>query len=86
MTPDEREAAQSALAKAIAERNEAFLSGNIEWAEAQLPGATSRLVVEGAFHKARMAWVECPAHLRAQSVEWLRTHGFNGFGGAPFDD
>lgn len=71
------------LAAALAERNNALENDNLAWAAKQMPDASSPLVVEAAFHKARYECLAITDAKRLASQKWLADRGFGRmFGGA----
>jgi len=68
------------LAALIKERNAAFEAGDIEWAARQLPFASSRRVVELAFHKARECCTAVSDAKRQESRAILAAMGSGPFG------
>ena len=70
--------------KFIAERDAAFLAGDLDWVRKNMPRKpSSDLVVEMAFHKARLEVRSMPHEVRKQSADWLSERGYSRFDGTP---
>lgn len=61
----------------IAHRNEAFETDDLTWATKMLPNASSPVVVEMAFHKARYDCVAVSEEKRIESQAWLAERGLS---------
>lgn len=71
------------LDRMIQERNAAFEADDIGWAAKMMPGASSPLAVEAAFHKARMQVLTVSAEKRRESINWLAEKGIKDALGQP---
>ena len=70
--------------KFIAERDAAFLAGDLNWARKNMPfKPSSDSVVEMAFHKARIEARHMPYGIRKESADWLVKHGCSRLDGTP---
>jgi hypothetical protein len=63
------------LKRYLKDRDAAFEATDLDWAQRQMPLA-SRRVVEAGFHKARAATGSASAERRAESLQWLKDHGY----------
>jgi hypothetical protein len=61
--------------KYVKERDRAFIAGDMKWFAKQLPWHARKVVIEMAFHKARLEIVTLPENLRRESAQWLVDRG-----------
>lgn len=65
----------------------AFLESDVKWAVKQGKKiGLSKLGAIGGFHKARLAALDVPDHLRMESADYLRSRNLKGYGGVPLPE
>jgi hypothetical protein len=74
---------QKEIAAFVKERDAAMEADDLEWAAKMMPDASSPIVIEMGFHKARIQVLSVSEQKRRESMKWLADRGLTDQFGSP---